>query len=63
MRKTARLMEWSDSYRSSIDYERGEGNHIEDTIDRSISSLSACSHRTKIHPLVHTQRNVVEIQV
>ena len=56
-------MGWDNSYMPNIDYEREEGNHTEDTIDQSISSLSACNHRTKIRPPVHTQRNVVEIEV
>jgi len=56
-------MTWDNFYKPSIDYKSGEGNHIEDTIDPSISSLSACSHRTKTHLPAHTQRNVVEIEV
>ncbi len=63
MRKTAQLLAWDNFYRLSIDCESEEGNHIEGTIDQTISSPSASNHCTKSHLRVHTQRNVEGIEV
>lgn len=56
-------MAWGSFYKPSSYHESEEGNHIADTIDQSISSLSACSHYTKTHLPDHTPRNVVGIEV
>lgn len=63
MHRIAQLMVKENFCTLCIDYESEEGNHIEGTIDQSISSPSDHSHGTKTHLSAHTQRNVEGTEV